>query len=186
MKNVRRVGVLVVVMVTAVGLVWGVMLAPGMLAPQAALAQSAPSLSGDTQPTYELMAPTRIANQKLYTAAPARRSGGLDMSLTKGYAGADIFVTAELAPGAELDVTVELSADQVHWTPVRYETTDYLENDVLSVVPMAPLNRVLDEDGETAYMLVVLAGQYLRVGLEATGVTTPTVWVTYRDYPQWP
>lgn len=139
------------------------------------------------QPTYTLLSPTRLVSGTLYTSSPRRDGSGLDMTDTRLFAGADVFVAADMEPGAELVAQVELSPDRVHWAPVRYETVGFNGDGVEVIETMPPLERRLDADGQdTEYFLIVLAGQYLRVKLEATGVTTPSVWVTYRDYPQWP
>lgn len=140
-----------------------------------------------SQPTYTLLSPTRLVSGTLYTSSPRRDASGLDMSDTNLYAGADVFVSAAMEEGASLVAQVELSPDRVNWVPVRYETTGYNDDGETVVRTLPPLQRELAYDGSAAeYFMIVLAGQYLRVRLDATGVTTPSVRVTYRDYPQWP
>ena len=146
--------------------------------------QSGPGLAGETHPSYTLLAPTRLEDETLYTASPALRwSRGLDMSLSKGFAGADVFVSA-VGDGDDwgLVATVEVSPDGTHWAPVVYETTRYVENNVLAVVTTPPVERRLSRDDAAGVFMVALVGQYLRVKLDATGIVTPTVSVTYRPY----
>lgn len=142
----------------------------------------------EPMPTYVLMDATRMSSNVLYTDSPRLVSRTLDVSRTAGWAGADVFVSADMEAGAVLTATVELSADRENWSSVVYETTTE-DNGTLVIVPMPPLHRVLtpNADGhDTEYFMIVLAGQYIRTRLEASGVVTPTVTVTYRDYPQWP
>lgn len=143
----------------------------------------------EPMPTYVLMDATRMSSGVLYTDSPRLVSRTLDVSRTAGWAGADVFVSADMEAGAVLTATVELSADRENWSSVVYETTGQDGDGTTIIVPMPPLTRVLSPnvDGhDTEYFLIVLAGQYIRTRLEASGVVTPTVTVTYRDYPQWP
>jgi hypothetical protein len=170
--------------VMAVAMVAGLLVGQSIV-PTPAAAQSAVRTNVVDMPTYTLLTATRLVSATTVSASP-NRVGGIDISDTRGYAGADVFIAAEGEGDWALDATVELSPDRVHWAPVRYEQLGFDDNGIDVIQTTPPLTRWLSPDRDTDYMMLVLANQYLRVNLAATGTVTPTVWVTYRDYPQWP
>jgi len=115
-----------------------------------------------------------------YTSSP-RMIGDEDLSRTKFYNAADIFVTSVVSGSATITATAQLSADGRNWANATYKTTksDGTEVD-------HPYQLVMSTS-TTGFLRIALAGEYTRVKIDysavlsPTGAITPTVLLTLRN-----
>lgn len=124
--------------------------------------------------TFVLVDGKHAITDTLVSDSPLIDAFKRDASATTGYASADVFFSAEGEGDWELGAIVEMSADRVHWAQNAYEYYNSY------VVDAMPVGRTLTPEMPNEYQQVQLAGAYMRVRLQPTGVVTPTVSVTYR------
>lgn len=87
---------------------------------------------------------------------------------------AEIFITADVASGALITVTAQVSADGTNFADADYEWGDSDSVNTQAYV------RVLSADG-TEYMRLPMAGEWLRVSIGTYGTVTPTIMATMRN-----
>lgn len=115
-----------------------------------------------------------------YTASP-RIIGDEDLSRTRFYNAADLFVTAVVSGTATVTATAQLSADGRSWTNATYKTTksDGTEQEHTYQLVLG--------SSTTGLLRIALAGEYTRVKLDysavlsPTGAITPTILLTLRN-----
>lgn len=109
----------------------------------------------------------------VYSAAP-RIVSGQDVSQVRRFNSADVFVTADISGTAVITVTPQFAPDQSGWADAHYT--------VISGTTATNLDYqvVLSADGSD-YVSVPVAGEYLRVKIEYSGVVTPLVQTTLRN-----
>ena len=178
----------VILNVLAVALVLGFGLW-GMMSPTA-------QAIGEPQPgtmqravTHTLVDDELLIATTTYSDAPLAVGTSLDVSRITDWHSADVFVTADISGTATLTATVQVSADQVNWADADYvyatSTADIsAAADVSGTVTLTATGTsalttqahqiVLSADG-TDYLRVPLAGEYMRVKLEASSIATNTV-----------
>lgn len=115
--------------------------------------------------------PTQTAT--ISTTSPLLRSG-FDVSEVANWAMVDVFATATVNGSAWITITPEFSADAVNWAPA----VQVLEN----VSGTTSIGRVINlTASETKYIRVPVYGTYMRIKLQNTGTTTPTVRAVFRN-----
>lgn len=118
---------------------------------------------------------TAVVSGTTVNTAPSATSLGVDPAKTGNWNSADVFITTDVATSAQLTATVQFSGDGTNYANAYWYGTDS------SGVAVANLYRqVLTADG-TAYLRVPIAGDKMRVTLLATGQTTTSVYVVYRN-----
>jgi hypothetical protein len=110
----------------------------------------------------------------------------------------DLFVTADLTTSTEITITAQVSADGTNFADATYtyaaetlaETTSVVTStDGLtasstvssSSTPTEQTYQIVLRADGTDYIRLPMAGQYLRVSIEASGDVTPTVIATMRN-----
>jgi len=119
-------------------------------------------------PTAALSGTTTV-----YSAAP-RPVNGQDASLVRQFNSADLFVTADLSGTATITVTPQFSPNQVNWADAKFPVISG------TTVTLTAQQLVLTANG-SSYLRLPIAGEYMRVKIQASGTLTPTVYVTLRN-----
>lgn len=130
------------------------------------------------QKTLLLYPATQIsAGATTYTASPRMISPGVDASVVAGFANVDIFPTVDIAGTGNVTLTLQFSADGANWADADYE---YATGALTGTVATQTAVRYMTADG-TELIRSPTAGEYLRVKIQNSAVTTPTIYVTYRN-----
>lgn len=124
--------------------------------------------------TFTIWESARVSGTTSYSDAPNLQTGGADAARVTDWNSVDVFVNVDVADSATLTATVQFSPDAITWADSEF---DYVSS---SAIAQGKHRRVLAADG-SALLRVPVAGNYMRVALTASGVTTPTVIVTYRN-----
>jgi len=135
--------------------------------------------------TYTLAAGQLVSGTTGYSDSPQVLATGLDVSLVAAWQAADVFIDAVTGPTSTVTVTVQFSPDGALWVD-GYEL--YPSWDVSGT---ATLNRLVYQtvvdaaDGSGAagvdVLRVPIAGEYMRVKIDATAESTVTVKSTLRN-----
>lgn len=130
------------------------------------------------QKTLLLYPATQLsAGATTYTASPRTLSPGVDASAVTGWANVDIFPTVDLESAGYVTLTLQFSADGTNWADADYE---YATGNTTGTVATQTYVRYLTADG-TELIRTSTAGEYLRVKIQNSVITTPTIYVTYRN-----
>lgn len=167
---VRRWGVATVGLVAAVALLLALLVGTGKTTAQVV---QPPMPTAGNATTGTLLTSRTISGTTVYSPVPT--TGSPDLSRVDNWTLADIFVTATLAESAELTVTAQVSADGSNWADADFE---HVDGD--GAIATVTYRRVLTSTG-TEYMRVPVAGQYMRVKVEAEGEVTVVVPATLRN-----
>ncbi len=73
----------------------------------------------EPMPTYVLMDATRMSSGVLYTDSPRLVSRTLDASRTAGWAGADVFISADISGTGVVTVTPQYAVNGEHWSDAK-------------------------------------------------------------------
>lgn len=166
----KRLTVGVVAALVLVALLFGVM------GGQAQAQERAPAVT--KQKTLLLYPATQVsAGSTTYTSSPRELSPGVDASAVAGWANVDLFATVDISGTGFVTVTLQYSADGVNWADADYE---YATGNTTGTVATQTHVRYLSADG-TELIQAPTAGEFLRLKIQASAVTTPTVYVTYRN-----
>lgn len=151
-----------------------------MGAPPAVRAVGEPPLtSTSASQTYTFYSTAITQSTTTNTAQPLTTAGVADASRVDYWTNADVFVSAVFSGTGTITATVQFSADGSNWVDADYQ---YVDADELLT---ATYQEVLSASG-AEYMRVPVAGQYMRVQMVTTGLTTneqitPRVDVTFRN-----
>ena len=148
------------------------------LLPQGAAAAPAAQFGAVTAPrTVTLYGPTAVTTGTTFSSAPLNVNG-IDNARTTNYGRADVFISTGANSSGTLTVTVQVSADESTWADSTEMQQGFLTGTLVSA---AYTHRVvLTGASQAGTVRVPLAGEFLRVKVEAAGSITPTVKATYR------
>ncbi len=141
-------------------------------------AKAAPAEQVAAPRTVTLYGPTAVTTGTTYSAAPLTVNGQ-DFSRVTNYKSADVFVATDAGSSGTVTVTVQGSADQATWANVidvvhTFSSTGTLINTNYTY------RVVLAGASASGLIRAPLAGEFVRVSVEAAGAVTPTVKATYR------
>lgn len=175
-KNARRW--LALMIATAALLVLSGVAAVG-LAPHEVAAAPAEQFGAVVAPrSVTLYGPTVVTTGTYYSAAPLNVNS-IDNARTTNYARADVFAWTDAGSTGTVTVPVQASPDETNWTNVMDAVHTFSSTGTL--ISNSYINRVVLAGASANGMArVVLAGEFLRVKLDAVGPVTPTVKVTLR------
>jgi len=146
------------------------LLAPGVMADSGEPQPGAVSL---TRTALLYPATALSGTTTVYSAAP-RPVNGQDASLVRQFNSADLFVTADLSGTATITVTPQFSPNQVNWADAQYPV-------ISGTTPVWVPQRLVLTAGGSSYLRLPVAGEYMRVKIQASGTVTPTVYTTLRN-----
>jgi hypothetical protein len=133
--------------------------------------------------TVTLYGPTRITTGTTNTSSPVSSVGGVDASRLAEYGAVDVFVfsTFGTVPVATaLTVTAQYSPDATNWTDAEVRYVTWTSTGTVTY-NARDYWRVLNAASPSALIQLPAAGEYIRLRMEAKGIVTPTVKLTYRQ-----
>lgn len=141
-------------------------------------ATAAPASQEIAVRTATLYGPTAVTTGTTYSSAPLTVNGR-DLARITNYKAVDVFVSTDAASSGALTVTVQASADATTWTNMTeivqtFNTTGTLFSNTYTY------RVVLSGASATGLIRAPLAGEFMRVRVDAAGSLTPTVKATFR------
>lgn len=128
--------------------------------------------------TVTLYGPTAVTTGTTYSSAPLTVNGR-DLARITNYKAADVFVSTDTGSSGTLTVTLQASADETTWANMTeivqtFSSTGTLFSNTYTY------RVVLSGASASGLIRAPLAGEFVRVRVDAAGATTPTVKATFR------
>lgn len=108
-----------------------------------------------------------------YSASPYLYRG-LDTSKVRDWNNVDIFATVDVTASGIITITPQFSPDQVNWSDAYWDSISGT-----TVTPI-PYRLVINTD-TTNHLRVPIVGEYMRLKMQRSDTTTPTIKATFRN-----
>lgn len=153
-------------------------LALAFAGPPPAQAQEPPAGGGVRTATFTLVSGTVVSGTTDYSPSPNLVGAGRDASRVADWQTADLFIDADIGSGT-LTVTVQFSPDAALWADMDEVVPSWNQTGTVTFNTRT-FQSVMTADG-TELLRTPVAGEFMRVKIEASAQSTVTVKSTLRS-----